>query len=94
MQLAIVIIVGVLLLVGSVFVWIYNRLVRLRQNVHEAWSGIDTELQRRYDLIPSLVETVKGYAAHERATLEQVIAARNIAAAERGPDQTHQEHEK
>ncbi len=94
MQLAIVIIVGVILLVGSVLVWIYNRLVRLRQNVHEAWSAIDTELQRRYDLIPALVETVKGYAAHERSTLEQVIAARNVAAAERGPEESHQAHEK
>ena len=55
----------------------YNGLVRLRQNVRESWSAIETELRRRYDLIPNLVETVKGYASHERGTLEAVIQARN-----------------
>jgi LemA protein len=64
---------------------LYNRLVRLRQNVKESWSSIDTELRRRYDLIPNLVETVKGYAAHERGTLEAVITARNAALANNGP---------
>lgn len=63
---------------------IYNRLVRLRQNVRESWSAIDTELRRRYDLIPNLVETVKGYASHEKETLERVIQARNAAAANTG----------
>lgn len=57
----------------------YNRLVRLRQNVRESWSAIETELRRRFDLIPNLVEVVKGYASHERDTLEQVIKARNSA---------------
>jgi LemA protein len=60
-------------------VFVFNRLVRLRQNVRESWSAIDTELKRRYDLIPNLVETVKGYAGHERQTLESVIAARSAA---------------
>ncbi len=57
----------------------YNKLIRLRQNVKESWSGIETELNRRYDLIPNLVETVKGYAKHERETLDAVITARNAA---------------
>ena len=58
----------------------YNGLVRLRQHCRESWSGIDTELRRRYDLIPNLVAMVKGYAAHERETLEAVTRARNQAA--------------
>ena len=66
---------------------LYNRLVRLRQSVKEGWSSIDTELRRRYDLIPNLVETVKGYAAHERGTLEAVVQARNAAVAAQGPAQ-------
>jgi len=57
----------------------YNKLVMLRQNVRESWSAIETELRRRYDLIPNLVETVKGYASHEHGTLEDVIKARNSA---------------
>jgi len=60
-------------------VGIYNRLVRLRNQVRNAWSQIDVQLQRRYDLIPNLVETAKGYMAHERGTLETVINARNQA---------------
>lgn len=59
----------------------YNGLVRTRNHTDESWSGVDTELKRRYDLIPNLVETVKGYATHERETFERVIAARNRAAA-------------
>ena len=65
-----------------ILIWVigtYNRLVQLRQNVRESWSAIETELRRRYDLIPNIVETVKGYATHERDTLEAVIAARNSA---------------
>lgn len=57
----------------------YNGLVTLRNRVKNAWSQIDVQLKRRYDLIPNLVETVKGYAAHEKETLERVIAARNQA---------------
>jgi LemA protein len=60
---------------------LYNGLVRARNEVDASWSGIDTELKRRHDLVPNLVETVKGYAAHERGTLEAVIQARNAAAA-------------
>src|ERR1700723_977108 len=62
----------------------YNRLVVLRQNVRESWSAIETELRRRFDLIPNLVETVKGYAGHERETLEAVIKARNAAVSTTG----------
>jgi LemA protein len=72
------IIVGVLLLVG---VSIYNRLVTLRNRVDNAWSQIDVQLRRRYDLIPNIVETVKGYAEHERGTFEKVVAARSAAMA-------------
>ena len=76
----IVILVLLVVLVGWAIVS-YNGLVRLRNLVQEAWRQIDVELKRRHDLIPNLVETVKGYAAHERGTLDEVIRARNIAAA-------------
>lgn len=81
------IIVVVLLVLVAFVVGSYNRLVRLRQNVREAWSAIETELRRRYDLIPNLVETVKGYASHERETLDNVIRARNAAASNTGSPQ-------
>ncbi len=64
---------------------IYNGLVKLRVQCDNAWSDIDVQLKRRYDLIPNLVETVKGYAGHERETLEGVIAARNRAMTTQGP---------
>lgn len=60
---------------------VYNGLVKSRQMVEEAWSGIDVQLKRRADLIPNLIETVKGYAAHEKSTLEEVITLRNKAQA-------------
>jgi len=74
-----IVIIGV---VGVVLLWIgliFNSLVRKRTLVKEGWSGIETQLKRRANLIPNLVETVKGYAAHERATLEQVTAMRTSA---------------
>jgi LemA protein len=74
----IVVIAIVVLLVGLGVV-LYNRLVRLRNKVEEAWAQIDVQLQRRHDLIPNLVNTVKGYAAHEKTTLEEVTAARTAA---------------
>jgi LemA protein len=67
------------------FITNFNRFVRLKQHIRESWSGIDVELKRRYDLIPNLVETVKGYAAHERAVLEDVVKLRNRAASSEGP---------
>lgn len=66
------------------FIGMYNALVRVRNACDESWSGIDTELQRRYNVIPNLVETVKGYAQHEQQVLENVIKARNAAAANHG----------
>lgn len=63
----------------------YNRFVTLRAHIRDAWAGVQVELKRRYDLIPNLVETVKGYAAHERDTLELVVACRNRAMGNDGP---------
>src|SRR5213595_213481 len=65
----------------------YNGLVKLRVQAENAWADVDVQLKRRYDLIPNLVETVKGYAAHEKGTLEAVIAARNTAIAAPGVEQ-------
>ena len=80
----VIVIVLVVLLVGYL-VLAYNGLVRKRNQVENAWSQIDVQLKRRIDLIPNLVETVKGYAAHERETLEAVVQARNAAIA--APDE-------
>ena len=70
------VIVGIIVLIGLVLVGIYNGLVRSRVRTREAWSGIDVQLKRRADLIPNLVETVRGYASHERQTFENVTRAR------------------
>jgi LemA protein len=78
------IVIGIVVLLVVVLILIYNRLVRLRNRIDAAWSQIDVQLKRRYDLIPNLVETVKGYAAHERETLEAVIKARQQAVDARG----------
>lgn len=71
----------ILVVLGIIVMSMYNKLVSLKNRVMEAWSGIDVQLKRRYDLIPNLVNTVKGYAAHESGTLEKVIQARNQAMA-------------
>jgi LemA protein len=80
--------IGALVVLAIVVVWViglYNGLIRLRNIVKNAWSQIDVQLKRRHDLIPNLVETVKGYAGHEKSTLENVTKARNQAVAAQGP---------
>lgn len=73
------IVLGILLVLALVVVLIYNKLVVLRNRTNEAWSDIDVQLKRRYDLIPNLVEVVKGYAAHEKSVFENVTKARTEA---------------
>lgn len=72
-----VVIVAIVVVSGLVFVGMYNGLVRSRNRVKEAWSGIDVQLRRRASLVPNLVETVRGYAEHERGTFEEVTRARS-----------------
>jgi LemA protein len=84
------IVLGVVVLLLLYVVFTYNGLVRLRNRVEAAWAQIDVQLKRRYDLIPNLVETVKGYAAHERQTLEAVTAARTASMNAQGPAQQAQ----
>lgn len=72
------IILGIIVVIGLYIAFSYNNLVGLKQRLKNAWSQIDVQLKRRFDLIPNLVETVKGYASHEQGTLEKVIAARNM----------------
>lgn len=80
--LLVIIVASVLIVIGQ-----YNSLVKLRNRIEAAWAQIDVQLKRRWDLIPNLVETVKGYAGHERETLEAVIAARNAATTAQGPEE-------
>jgi LemA protein len=74
-----IVLVAVILLLALAVVVIYNRLVRLRNRSENSWAQVDVQLRRRYDLIPNLVETVKGYASHERATFDEVTEARTRA---------------
>lgn len=83
---ALYVFIAVVALAGVWLVVTYNALVRSRNKVDEAWSGIDVQLKRRHDLVPNLVSTVKGYAAHERDTLEAVTDARCAAVAARDPE--------
>ena len=89
---AAIIVIVIVVLIVIVFVAGYNGLVRLRNRIDSAWSQIGVQLERRHDLIPNLIETVKGYAAHEKSTLEGVVEARNAAiqAKSAGPEQQAQ----
>ncbi len=82
-MIATLIILGIVLVLILWAIGIYNRLINLRNQVKNAWSQIDVQLQRRYDLIPNLIETVKGYMSYERGTLEAVVNARSNAVAAR-----------
>ena len=84
------IVLGIIVIIVLFAIGAYNRLVALRQRVDQAFADIDVQLKQRHDLIPNLVETVKGYASHERGTLEAVIAARNAAMTAQGPAQMAQ----
>ena len=80
----------VLAIIVVLIIWaigIYNRLISMRQRVNQAYADIDVQLRQRHDLVPNLVETVKGYAAHERGTLDEVVRARNAAVTAQGPAQ-------
>ena len=81
-MIVVLVIIGVLVLA---IIAMYNGLIRLRVQCDNAWSDIDVQLKRRYDLVPNLVETVKGYAGHEKGTLEAVVQARNSAMSAQGP---------
>jgi LemA protein len=85
-----IILIIVVAVIAVFLITLYNSLVRLRQQVKNGWSQIDVQLKRRYDLIPNLVETVKGYAAHEKETLERVVQARNAAVGASGVAQQAQ----
>jgi LemA protein len=74
-----IVVLAIVLLLALIVVALYNRLVRLRNRAENAWAQVDVQLRRRYDLIPNLVETVKGYASHERATFDEVTKARTAA---------------
>jgi len=92
--LALIIILVIVVLIGLYVVFSYNGLVSLRNRIENAWAQIDVQLKRRYDLIPNLVETVKGYASHERETLDAVIEARNAGMSATGPhDQAEAENQ-
>ncbi len=81
----VIVLIALIVIVGLVLMLMYNRLVRLRNRIESAWSQIDVQLQRRHDLIPNLVETVKGYATHEKGVLEGVTQARANALNAQGP---------
>ena len=81
------IVLGVIVVIVLWIIMIYNQLVAMRQRVGQAFADVDVQLKQRHDLVPNLVETVKGYAAHERGTLEEVVKARNAAMTAQGPAQ-------
>jgi LemA protein len=85
-----IILIAIIAVVAVLFIGAYNRLVALRQNTNEAFADIDVQLKQRQDLVPNLVETVKGYAAHERGTLDEVTQARAAAASAGSVEQKSQ----
>jgi LemA protein len=84
------VVLGLVVLLGLIAVTLYNKLVGLKVQAESSWSDIDTQLKRRHDLIPNLVETVKGYAAHEKGVFEKVTEARSRAMAAQTPGQVAQ----
>ena len=86
----VIVVVVLLLLAGLIYILVRNSLISLNQRVGEAWSGIDVQLKRRHDLVPNLVETVKGYASHESETFEKVTQARAAAMQASGPAEAGQ----
>ena len=87
---ATIIVIAVAVLLALAVILLYNHMVRLRNRTENAWSQVDVQLRRRHDLIPNLVEAVKGYAAHERGTFEEVTKARGAAQPAQGVDQQAQ----
>ena len=85
-----IVLLAIVLAVFLILVWLYNRFVRLRNRVDNAWAQVEVQLKRRWDLIPNLVESVKGYAAHERGTFEAVTQARARAQQAQTPAETAQ----
>jgi LemA protein len=85
-----IVVIIVVVVLALVAIWFYNNLVRLRNRVDNAWAQVEVQLKRRWDLIPNLVETVKGYAAHERETFEAVTNARVAAQRAQGPAEAAQ----
>jgi LemA protein len=86
----VIVLVVILIVLALIVVGLYNRLVRYRNRVDNAWAQVEVQLKRRWDLIPNLVETVKGYAAHERETFDSVTNARAAAQRAQGPAETAQ----
>ena len=86
-MIVVIIIIALILLVGLIYILARNGIIRLRNQCDEAWSGIDVQLKRRHDLVPNLVESVKGYASHEKSTFEKVTQARAAAMQASGPEE-------
>jgi LemA protein len=82
-----IVVIVVIVVIALWAISVYNGLVSMRQRVNQAYADVDVQLRQRHDLVPNLVETVKGYAAHERGTLDEVVKARNVAVAAQGPAQ-------
>ena len=94
MGIVIIVIVALIVLAALIYIFIRNSMIASRNRVDEAWSGIDVQLKRRHDLVPNLVETVKGYASHEREVFEKATKARAEAMSARGVGETAQAEQK